>query len=142
MRIAKRIAIVVIGVLTAVTAVATPASAVVPPPTEWNEAVSYGMDPVTDGCMLNTYAQACFRKDGDIWFVKDMESDGYPSVVYWQNHYNGEFYRQGICINKLTAGHWGTCNKDYHEGSLLSFKACRYIDGELKNCTDWKGVNA
>ncbi|MEU2427481.1 hypothetical protein ABZ619_41960 [Streptomyces sp. NPDC007851] len=75
----------------------------------------------SDDCISITGGEACFQKYGDVMWVKDTLSDGYPANGDYENYlWNGsswQLYRFGDCVNHLTAGHWGYCNKDFYEDS-------------------------
>jgi hypothetical protein len=72
-------------------------------------------------CISTTGGEACFQKHGDKIWVKDTQSDGYPAIGSYENYlWDGSSwqpYRTGDCYNRLTAGHWGYCNKDFYEDS-------------------------
>ncbi|WP_410816364.1 hypothetical protein [Micromonospora sp. 050-3] len=110
-------------------------------PYEWNTATPSGAPPAGAICEWTPGAQACFERSGDRWWVLDNSSDGRSVTASWTNRldtYPGWYtvdYREGSCVNKLGAGNWGVCNKDYYEngtqhaygiGSLLEWQACFY----------------
>ncbi|MFB7496620.1 hypothetical protein ACFC09_18360 [Streptomyces sp. NPDC056161] len=108
-------------------------------PYEWDTAEA-GSPPSGMACVDLTGSTACFQKYGDKWWVKDTDPDGHSATASWKNTlWNGSawiLYRQGSCVNKLGAGKWGVCNKDYYEqssknyygypGSSLAWQACIY----------------
>lgn len=76
-------------------------------------------------CKSTTGVTVCFEANGDILWVKDTVSDGYAAIASWENYLrdtsgNWQFYRHGECDNKLSAGHWGYCNKDFYEDTSLN----------------------
>ncbi|WP_329375092.1 hypothetical protein [Streptomyces sp. NBC_01483] len=98
--------------------------------------------------------QACFRKNGDQWFVYDGSEDLLSPEAEWQNRLaydngntwqNSPIYRSGSCENLWPAGNWGVCNKDYYEssslnkigghGSQVRFRLCPNRDF----CSGWSG---
>lgn len=95
-------------------------------------------------CVTVTGAQACFEAYGDKWWVKDTSSDGASAVVIWDNYRNGSLYRQGECQNRMGAGSWGVCNKNYYEGSNLQFRVCvaDFSEGVLVRCSGVGSVTA
>jgi hypothetical protein len=88
-------------------------------------------------CVTDTGVEGCYQPYGDVWYVKDTRTNGHAAVVYWQNNLNGHYYREGDCVNKLGAGRWGACNKDYREDSTVDFMVdgvgtdARYFSPEL-----------
>ncbi|EHK88656.1 hypothetical protein ACWGRK_08450 [Saccharomonospora azurea] len=119
---------------------------------EGASAAAYEVDRVVKGtppssgvqCLSVTGAQACFENYGDKWWVKDTSSDGASAVVIWDNYRNGSLYRQGECQNRMGAGSWGVCNKNYYEGSNLQFRVCvaDFSEGVLVRCSGVGSVTA
>jgi hypothetical protein len=118
---------------------------------EWDTATA-SSQPSGLSCEVMTGAEACYEANGDIFWVKDTKADGHSATASWYNHlWNGSqwvLYREGSCVNKLGAGHWGTCNKDFYEssstnpygythGSELEWYACVYdsADGTWHGCS-------
>lgn len=83
-----------------------------------------GTPPADVSCIEVTGAIACFQQYGDKWWVKDTAADGASAVAVWNNYRNGSLYRQGQCENRLGAGTWGVCNKNYYEDSVVEWAAC------------------
>ncbi|MDN0201220.1 hypothetical protein [Streptomyces sp. S.PNR 29] len=99
--------------------------------------------------------QACFRKNGDQWFVYDGEADLLSPYVNWQNRLsydNGSTwqsipYRSGKCRNSWPNGNWGVCNKDFYEssslnkigghGSQVRFQLCLTSGFDGNGCYAW-----
>jgi hypothetical protein len=94
-------------------------------------------------CTNNNVTKVCFEPHGDKVWVLDLASDGNAASGLWENYlWNGgawQLYRQGMCMNKLSYGHWGVCNKDFYEdstnpnaygskGSGLRIYACALCD--------------
>lgn len=145
MRIGRRATVLAAGsgiALAATFALAAPAQAA---SYEWNTA-SAGSPPSGMTCVSMTGAKACFEKYGDKWWVEDTSADGHSATASWQNWLNTSDryyeYRTGSCVNKLGAGHWGVCNKDYYEDtssrrSLMKWQACVYdsADGTWHGCS-------
>ncbi|MFF9771884.1 hypothetical protein ACF1GT_35840 [Streptomyces sp. NPDC014636] len=120
---------------------------------EWDTAVSGSKPPqdCLDGVVAMTGAKACFERYGDVLWVEDTAADGHSATNSWSNYLfdssgNGHLYRQGSCVNKLGAGHWGYCNKDFYEnstptpygtGSEIDYAGCVYDseDGTWHGCT-------
>lgn len=72
-----------------------------------------------------------FSSDGDWFRVKDTEKDGYAAVVEWSDNHG----RSGACVNKLGGGSDGTCNKNFHEGYTITYRATLYDAGEMVGFT-------
>ncbi len=88
---------------------------------EINDAVAGtppAFDPNTD-CSSGEGTYVCFQKDGDKIWVEDTAADGVSADGRWENYLwdgsNWTLYRQGACLNKLSYGHWGYCDKDFYE---------------------------
>jgi hypothetical protein len=71
--------------------------------------------------------EACYKPYGDYFYVKDTKSDGYAAVAQW--HTLGFEGRTGSCVNKLTAGDWGVCNKNLPEGVQVEVIGMLYNNG-------------
>src|SRR5689334_2746681 len=105
---------------------ASPADAAVP--VESNFAVA-GTPPsfsANDCTFTLVGVKACFEAGGDKFWVKDTLADGESAGIYWENYVEGQFYRKGECINSLSAGTWGVCNKDFVEGSRVTGLSIRW----------------
>jgi hypothetical protein len=75
--------------------------------------------------------EVCYEKNGDRWWVLDLESDGASALVFWFN-YRGSGanpYREGFCVNSLGEGVWGQCDKNYYENSGLEGYPCIWDRG-------------
>ncbi|MFI0710512.1 hypothetical protein ACH4SK_07605 [Streptomyces inhibens] len=99
--------------------------------------------------------RACFRKNGDQWFIYDGAADLMTPYVDWQNRLaydNGTWqsspYRSGRCENLWPYDNWGVCNKDYYEsstrnkigghGSQVRFRLClRESSGCSTGWSEW-----
>jgi hypothetical protein len=70
--------------------------------------------------------EVCYEKNGDRWWVLDLEADGNSALVYWFNYRGGGAtpYREGFCVNSLGKGVWGRCDKNYYEDSELEAYPC------------------
>ena len=75
-------------------------------------------------CDSYVAVEICYQKSGDKWWVQDQDSDRASAGVYWQNIRNGSLYRHGHCITSLGKGNWGSCNKNYYEGSVVNGFPC------------------
>lgn len=100
-------------------------------------------------CAHRAGVEACFKADGDVWWVGDTAKDGYSAEARWEEWLplgggDSVLNRNGACVNSLGSPNWGKCDKDYQENGELWFRGC-VIDaskGELKACTDWMCVRA
>ena len=97
---------------------------------------------VDDGGRL--LSEACFQLHGDKIWVRDDLVDGHAAVGAWQNYLRDPsgtwvLYRYGRCDNKMGAGSWGVCDKNFYEdttspnalggtGSGLRLFACTSVD--------------
>jgi hypothetical protein len=109
---------------------------------EWNTAVP-GSVPSGLPCIDRAGAKACFQADGDKLWVKDTSADGHSATASWEEWWqalDSSVARQGSCVNKLGAGTWGVCNKDFPEGDTIKFSACVYdsADGTWHGCSGSK----
>lgn len=75
-------------------------------------------------CVTTPNAKVCFQPYGDYLFAYDRKKDGYSATVDWDIPGT----RQGQCINKLGAGNWGYCNKDFPENRQITITA--WYNGE------------
>jgi hypothetical protein len=118
---------------------------------EWNTAASWSAPSLPDSdCITMTGAKACFEPHGDYLWVEDTKADGHSATATWNNYiYTGsswELWRQGSCVNKLGAGTWGLCNKDFDEysedGSYIDLYACVYDsgDGTWHGCSSFREI--
>ncbi|MCW6007267.1 hypothetical protein K1W54_22375 [Micromonospora sp. CPCC 205371] len=80
-------------------------------------------------CATHTGVIACFKAYGDVIYVKDIMADGYAAVAEWSVRTDDP--RSGSCVNKLTAGKWGVCNKNFVENQTLWLDGARYDSGEF-----------
>ncbi|MFJ3086742.1 hypothetical protein [Streptomyces sp. NPDC086838] len=67
-----------------------------------------------------------FGMDGDYFRVKDTKADGYSAVVEWSDNHG----RTGACVNAMGSGSDGTCNKNFHEGYTITYRAALYDAGQ------------
>jgi hypothetical protein len=89
-------------------------------------------------CAAHTGVIACFKPSDDLIYVKDTKADGFAAVAEWSLRIGDEAIRDGSCVNKLTAGSWGVCNKNFQENRFFWINGARYDSGEL---VDWsRGV--
>ncbi|MFC6019839.1 hypothetical protein ACFP2T_26995 [Plantactinospora solaniradicis] len=88
-------------------------------------------------CIGHTGVTACFKPLDDLIYVKDTEADGYAAVVEWSADAPWDNYRSGSCVNKLGAGNWGVCNKNFVEDGNISINGARYNNGNLVDDGDW-----
>lgn len=79
-------------------------------------------------CSTYTGVTACFKPDGDLMYVKDTKADGYDAVLEW---FDADGERTGSCVNELSAGHWGVCDKNLPGGHLMYYDPARYLGGNL-----------
>ncbi|MFJ8795802.1 hypothetical protein [Streptomyces sp. NPDC102462] len=84
--------------------------------------------------------RACFRKNGDQWFIYDGSAGGWPSVD-WENQLVDKdgiwhSYRSGECVNPWPYDNWGVCNKDYYESSTLNKLGGRGSQVRFRLCQD------
>ncbi len=89
---------------------------------EWNNAVAHRPPGGFNTCVTTTGAEACYLDYGDQIWVKDTKADGYSAVARWYMR-DG---RYGTCRNKLGAGKWGVCDKEFDESDLIHYRASRY----------------
>jgi hypothetical protein len=106
-------------------------------------------DPGNDTICTSTgsWSQACFYADGDWFGVKDTYEDTLSAVVAWEVvNDSGRIVRAGHIWNDAgsDAG-WRFKNKDFPEGYLISFRACRgsYPKLNLQNgsCGTWRSAH-
>ena len=89
-------------------------------------------DPGGDWCAwAHTGVTACWEPDGDLFYVKDTREDGYAAVIEWQFEDWDHNWRDGSCVNKLGAGHWGVCNKNLPEDGSGYMNGARYNSGKF-----------
>ncbi len=74
---------------------------------------------------------ACWKPDGDEFYVRDIQADGHSAVAEWffDSKYGTD--RTGACVNNLGEGNWGLCNKDFAEGEIMNWRGARYEGGGL-----------
>jgi hypothetical protein len=81
-------------------------------------------------CTAITGANVCYKPAGDLLYVKDLREDGQSAVAEWLvMPDSGTTWRDGSCVNKLGAFHWGVCNKNFEEGWNMWLRAARYDAG-------------
>jgi hypothetical protein len=90
-------------------------------------------------CVTFTGVIACLKSYGDRLYVKDTKADGYAAVAEWFWS-NGAGFRSGACVNKLTAGEWGVCNKNFGDDLTMDVRAARYNSGNLVDRGPWVGM--
>lgn len=78
-------------------------------------------------CSQAKGAYVCFTGLGDYIKVYDEAGDGYAAVAEWDDL---DSTRSGSCVNKLSAGSAGTCNKNFTEGHTIRLRAALYDSGE------------
>jgi hypothetical protein len=80
---------------------------------------------VPDGlpCTETARARVCFEHHGDKLWVKDRKGDGVSAIAKWRVTYNS---REGYCRNRLGAGRWGVCNKNFLENVWVDWWATVY----------------
>jgi hypothetical protein len=110
-----------------------------------NELAPFSTD--DHGCgqsIYNTYYWACFKPDGDKFFIDDWEKDGRSVGIYWQFWQYGAVQRSGICLHRNGAFHESRCDKNFPENGYVRFHVGR-CDGSTENCwyldsyTNWSG---
>lgn len=77
-------------------------------------------------CTSIEEGKICYQPYGDKWYVYDKAADGNSVAANWNDDGSG---RSGACVNKLGAGRWGVCNKNYTEGNDLYFRVGVYNNG-------------
>ncbi|MCG5435156.1 hypothetical protein PSH25_003072 [Micromonospora sp. PSH25] len=88
-------------------------------------------------CITFTGVIACLKETGDRIYVKDTKADGYAAVAEWDYPMSGQ--RSGSCVNKLNAGDWGVCNKDFsNDDGYLYVRAARYNSGNFVDSGVWE----
>jgi hypothetical protein len=90
-------------------------------------------------CVTFTGVIACLKAYGDRIYVKDTRSDGYAAVAEWNWNFGTEF-RFGACVNKLNAGDWGVCNKNFRDDVYMAVRPARYNSGNLVDRGPWVGM--
>ena len=113
----KRTRYLIAALLAAMAAVPASADAY-----EWNIAQA-GSYPGGLRCVSTTGSRVCFEGEGDKIWVKDTKRDHYSALAKWRVPLER---REGYCRNRLTAGYWGYCNKDFSEWASFHFWAARY----------------
>ncbi|WP_405651092.1 hypothetical protein [Streptomyces sp. RK9] len=86
----------------------------------------------SDTCLGTTSAygaRGCFQHNGDIVWARDTEKDGMSAAVGVYTDYGRP---AAVCINKLGADTWATCNKDYSENGKVRLRVMRYDGGNGK----------
>jgi hypothetical protein len=116
---------------------------------ETNYAVSSGAPSGTEGedyycARPHTGVVACFDPDGDIFYVADTVGDGKAAVAEFTIYGSDGNLRSGSCVNKLNAGNWGTCNKDFVENREGTITGALYDSGNFvsrgsRNGRFWTG---
>ncbi|MFB7478135.1 hypothetical protein ACFUEM_27015 [Streptomyces anulatus] len=85
--------------------------------------------PSSSTCLGSTAAygvSGCFQHNGDIVWAGDTKKDGMSAAVGVYTDYGRA---EEVCVNKLGAATWATCNKDYREGGDVRLRVLRY-DGD------------
>ncbi|MGJ7908063.1 hypothetical protein ACOQFL_16480 [Actinopolyspora sp. H202] len=101
---------------------------------ELNYAVAGNLPPRSElVCHSVPAVEICYEAAGDHWWVQDQASDGASAVVYWENLRSGSLYRSGFCVNSLSSGQWGQCNKNYYENSTLNGFPCTWDRSSNEN---------
>ncbi|GAB3856155.1 hypothetical protein ACFPIJ_58990 [Dactylosporangium cerinum] len=90
-------------------------------------------------CGSSTGVTICFKASDDLIYVKDTKADGYAAAADW---YYSNSMRTGSCVNKLTAGTWGVCNKNFAENQIVWFDPTRYNNGQYVDDGDSFSVYA
>ncbi|GLY03998.1 hypothetical protein [Actinoplanes sp. NBRC 101535] len=103
----------------------------------WEEVFASGnhSDKTTGGvCQSSGGLEAfgCFESDGDWFVINDAAVDGYSAAIVWWNYSQNdpnELYRRGVCVEKRGEGYFGGCNQNFHEGTVVEIRVCRYSAG-------------
>ncbi|WP_405437651.1 hypothetical protein [Streptomyces anulatus] len=85
--------------------------------------------PSSSTCLGSTAAygtNGCFQHNGDIVWAGDTKKDGMSAAVGVYTDYGRA---EEVCVNKLGANTWATCNKNYREGGDVRLRVLRY-DGD------------
>ncbi|MFH9609995.1 hypothetical protein [Streptomyces sp. NPDC017448] len=91
--------------------------------------VSAQAAPPSSTCLGGTAAygaKGCFQHNGDIVWAGDTQKDGMSAAVGVYTDYGRA---AEVCVNKLGAATWATCNKDYRESGDIRLRVLRY-DGD------------
>lgn len=86
----------------------------------------------SEACLGTTSAygaRGCFQHSGDIVWARDTEKDGMSAAIGIYTDYGRP---AAVCINKLGADTWATCNKDYSENGKVRLRVMRYDGGNGK----------
>ncbi len=87
----------------------------------------------------STYGvKGCFQPGGDIVWSRDTEKDGMSAAVGVYTDYGRP---AAVCVNKLGADTWATCNKDYREDGNVRLRVMRYNgdNGKFYQPEAWSG---
>ena len=92
-------------------------------------------------CSVTLGGKACFKPAGDVFYVLDDKADGRSAAADWVVW--GDETRTGSCVNKLGAGKWGVCNKNFQEDQEISMSVSLYdsgnfVDGYQGNFVEWR----
>ncbi|MFH8989335.1 hypothetical protein [Streptomyces sp. NPDC017940] len=83
-------------------------------------------------------AKGCFQPHGDIIWSRDTEKDGMSAAVGVYTDYGRP---AAVCVNRLGADTWATCDKDYREDGNVRLRALRYNgdNGKFYQPETWSG---
>ncbi|WP_157441401.1 hypothetical protein [Actinoplanes awajinensis] len=126
--------------LTVVAVISVPSPAAAAPSSELDYAEASGAPSDTSHCVTQYWAKTCYVAAGDKWYILDRLDDGGRPFIRWENYKDGALYRTGICSNRLGFNHWGVCNKDYYESSILWVRQNAWKisnNNEMYEWSDW-----
>lgn len=126
MRMPRRKSLALAAVVGATLTLMTPSAAFAYYGDELNYAVASSGPTGDYTCTTVSGATACFKPNGDDFFVKDTKADGHAAAADWLY---SNYARTGACVNTLGSGTWGVCNKDFTEGQQIRLAASVYEQG-------------
>lgn len=95
----------------------------------------------------DTHNKACYKPNGDFFYVFDWSEDGQRMGVQWQTSYG----RSGMCyyirVNGIMGPKTGGCNKNFKEHTKITFRV-GVCDGDAYGCgrpvtgSGWHGFGA
>ncbi|TDD63083.1 hypothetical protein E1263_01895 [Kribbella antibiotica] len=91
--------------------------------------------PDTTKCrFFGTYwGETCFQWVGDNQWVRDLQENGWATVVHVQTNYGKDNY----CQSLPAAQGWDYCDFDHKEGKCVRFRFYELKNGTTRNFTVW-----